>query len=758
MTTARASWRPLMVKGAWNPDLRAKLRQASGAYVIRRADDRVIEYVGESHTGRLWKTLQRHFQRGSGAFEDRSEYVRTSPAPFEVAVWVTSKGGREKRKGDQAALDTQAALIERYKPTDNRDDGKAYGPCPHGCTSWRCARAHLVPEQGRGEEAPADDDFPFGANREEERGAFDDLLENPPRGPAALPPNVPIERRAEMRTPSLFTGRTRLEDEGAKMRRDWKGEAERLGRELAACRAAPPPSPVEKKATPPAPRTLPAGYGETDEKGQATMFRRNPRKQNPGALEGLGAEEAEDLGMPLAGLPPSSVRLVSGNGEYYLYDGNGRSWLGFADDKAAATWSLKAVKAARAYMSKALAPAPTAKRGEVASWWLELAEALPKLPSGIGGLWRAEHGTVYDSSLSPGHDWIAVATYWQPVTGKPGASLSAETKTFQQKIAASLATLAKLAAVYPRVRSKRFASREELQRAICNRRSSYMHETVEPAAKAMLRAEFSLLVLMLDEEPAEPRAPKKEPRKRSAAPSKARAPKVDSVDRVIALWDRAATTRGDEGERAYREYIDAASALPEEQKIEFNRRAALHGLEPERPAGYGTEAKGGQLKLFNPAKRAGVGLVALGRLESIVVRQKNAERTLYFRGAVLAYDAAGRLVIVHGPKPFGAATREEAKEYRRTHWGARAKGKALSGRILEGRAGVRSLGSVTEITYITKKGRAAEAAYFHHFGRPGEGPAKTPRLPVLEAGEVGGVTLYRLRGGTYTVEARGIVG
>ena len=171
------------------------LASASGVYAIRRRGDRAVEYVGESHTGRLWKTLQRHFQEGGGSFEDRSEYVRTSPAEYDAAAWITSKGAREKKRGDQGALDLQAALIERYAPTENRDDGRAYGPCPHGCSSWRCARAHLVPDVVRPGEAPApDDDFPFGANEEpaEPAGAFDDLIAaNPPaRGGGMLPPNV----------------------------------------------------------------------------------------------------------------------------------------------------------------------------------------------------------------------------------------------------------------------------------------------------------------------------------------------------------------------------------------------------------------------------------------------------------------------------------------------------------------------------------------------------------------------------------------
>jgi hypothetical protein len=219
-----------------------------------------VEYVGESHTGRGLKTLQRHFQDHSGKFEDRSEYVRKSPEAFDVAVWVTSTGAREKRHGDEKALSLQAKLIERYKPTENRDDGKAYDLCPHGTTSWRCARNHLSPEKVAPEKvAPIGDadSFDFGAN-----------VNPPPKV------DVPLERRADARTPDLFTGRTRLEDGGKVARRDWKGDAERLARELAECRRPPVAPAAVIKAAPPV--ELPEGYGATDDRGQASMFKRNP--------------------------------------------------------------------------------------------------------------------------------------------------------------------------------------------------------------------------------------------------------------------------------------------------------------------------------------------------------------------------------------------------------------------------------------------------------------------------------------------------
>lgn len=256
----RARWLPLKVGGAWNPELRRIFGEASGVYAFRRKGSARVEYVGESHTGRGWKTLQRHFQDQTGAFADRSEFTATDAHAYECAVWATSQGARAKKNGDQAALDLQARMIDRYRPRQNRDDGKAYEKCPHGTTSWRCAMHHLSPEKA----PPPDDDadFAFGANV---------------KNPAVPPPNVAPEKRAENRTPDLFTGRTKLEEGGKGPRRDWKGEAERAARELAECRRVTTTAAPTKPAAPPKPK--PEGYGVTDEKGQASMFRRNPRKK-----------------------------------------------------------------------------------------------------------------------------------------------------------------------------------------------------------------------------------------------------------------------------------------------------------------------------------------------------------------------------------------------------------------------------------------------------------------------------------------------
>ena len=380
----RARWLPLKVGGAWNAQLRRIFDGSSGVYAFRRKGATRVEYVGESHTGRGWKTLQRHFQDPGGAFADRSEFTATDASSYECAVWQTSKGEREKKSGDQAALDLQARMIDRYRPRENRDDGKAYEKCPHGTTSRRCAKHHLSPEVAKkiGPRSSPDDDFAFGANAtaKEDGGAFDGLINPddgryevrgvlagayrgrqdrramvrhaiyirpsgepatttlcgavdegslcdvpesgapsckrcdmlgrrradlsghwPEKNPPPLAPNVAPEKRAENRTPDLFTGRTKLEDGGKGPRRDWKGEAERIARDLAECRAS--SSRSSASSTPPSkPAPKPDGYGTTDEKGQSSMFKRNPKETGKPVVIG----ELVKLGYRL----PSGARRV----------------------------------------------------------------------------------------------------------------------------------------------------------------------------------------------------------------------------------------------------------------------------------------------------------------------------------------------------------------------------------------------------------------------------------------------------------------
>jgi hypothetical protein len=47
---------------------------------------------------------------------------------------------------------------------------------------------------------------------------------------------APVERRAENRTIDIFSGKTKLEESSKTARADWKGEAQKLARELAECK------------------------------------------------------------------------------------------------------------------------------------------------------------------------------------------------------------------------------------------------------------------------------------------------------------------------------------------------------------------------------------------------------------------------------------------------------------------------------------------------------------------------------------------
>jgi excinuclease UvrABC nuclease subunit len=80
----------------------------SGVYVIRQKAllFPTVVYVGESHTGRLKKTLLRHFEKWTGKTAGPT-YPRTK---VEVAVIPC--------RADQA-ISRQNALIESLRPRDN---------------------------------------------------------------------------------------------------------------------------------------------------------------------------------------------------------------------------------------------------------------------------------------------------------------------------------------------------------------------------------------------------------------------------------------------------------------------------------------------------------------------------------------------------------------------------------------------------------------------------------------------------------------
>ena len=102
-------WLPLLEGGRYNAAVREVARGASGAYAFRdRSSGRVL-YVGESHTGRLWKTAIRHVH-GQRSFARVGEWTHDVPGRLDVAVWLCAP---------DEALELEAALIEALDPVHN---------------------------------------------------------------------------------------------------------------------------------------------------------------------------------------------------------------------------------------------------------------------------------------------------------------------------------------------------------------------------------------------------------------------------------------------------------------------------------------------------------------------------------------------------------------------------------------------------------------------------------------------------------------
>lgn len=86
------------------------LRGESGVYVIRDRFNKEPLYVGESHSGRLYRTLTRHLQgwSSSDAWKQFPTYQRGN---VEVAVVRTGNLGDLR--------ETQQRLIRELDPIDN---------------------------------------------------------------------------------------------------------------------------------------------------------------------------------------------------------------------------------------------------------------------------------------------------------------------------------------------------------------------------------------------------------------------------------------------------------------------------------------------------------------------------------------------------------------------------------------------------------------------------------------------------------------
>ncbi len=109
-------YRPVGQRGEPYPLWLRRLKGQSGVYVIRQGGRPV--YIGESHTGRLYETLTRHFQTWrrrkqfwkGGYAEGHDPGLTYDRDSVEVAVRVTSAND---------AIEEEARLIERLRPRDN---------------------------------------------------------------------------------------------------------------------------------------------------------------------------------------------------------------------------------------------------------------------------------------------------------------------------------------------------------------------------------------------------------------------------------------------------------------------------------------------------------------------------------------------------------------------------------------------------------------------------------------------------------------
>ncbi|MCL4209290.1 MAG: hypothetical protein HRU76_13800 [Phycisphaeraceae bacterium] len=98
-------------KGDPYPAWLRELRGESGVYIIRDRASREVLYVGESHTGRLYATITRHFQAWDNSQNTAGPtYWRDD---VEVAVRVLCGGACESEP-------EQDRLIALLDPRDNR--------------------------------------------------------------------------------------------------------------------------------------------------------------------------------------------------------------------------------------------------------------------------------------------------------------------------------------------------------------------------------------------------------------------------------------------------------------------------------------------------------------------------------------------------------------------------------------------------------------------------------------------------------------
>lgn len=109
----------------YHPELAALRRtRASGIYAIVEGGE--VLYVGESHTGRLYDTITRHFRKWEIDPERDAQGRRRGGVPYNRykvrVVYVITE--------PDTAQALQYAEIERLRPRDNSIDGKRVDVLP----------------------------------------------------------------------------------------------------------------------------------------------------------------------------------------------------------------------------------------------------------------------------------------------------------------------------------------------------------------------------------------------------------------------------------------------------------------------------------------------------------------------------------------------------------------------------------------------------------------------------------------------------
>ena len=330
----------------------------------------------------------------------------------------------------------------------------------------------------------------------------------------------------------------------------------------------------------------------------------------------------------------------------------------------------------------------------------------------------------------------------------------------ERKRGAKAAAAARCRAERDRAAAARHAAREALARAkaalVAARGSCAAPEGLADLAAAVAKASNALA--KEEEHVRAVRAADRAAKARMSkpGPSKAREKAGESDDEVranihpdlLGLFERLKRSiKGSARKSRTEEFLEYVEAHPDEAYADADdatdRMIAQH------------EAA---LRRANPGPGR---LVALGVLVALRYKPKGGRAvTLRWadRGApIVAHvdgENRGGLVIVYGARPTGSRAAPSSRAtYRRTHWGLDGKGERLTGDVLAGKTG--ALGPALAITYATRKGDdCALVNYVHRFG---DGAATfTP--PTVEASTVAGRRMVRLAGGSYTVNARGIVG